>query len=208
MENRVSLLTVHFEEIMKRTLLSITLLTVFGTSSANQLSYDFVQIAAIQTEFADIVGFKARGLEAKASYEFYPDLFTEVTYFSADDTANEIKFDVEQWQFKVGYIQRLASNTVLDYSLGYGKIEFDYRKGELRAGDETNYYSLNTNIRYMLANDVEIYAGLGIQKWKKGSDQKYYTLGTHYVFDDFAAGASYTKFSDSEVFAITGRYSF
>lgn len=208
MENGLGLLIIYFEEIMKKTLLSIALLSTFGSASAEQLSYDFVQVAAIQTEFADIVGFKAKGFEVKGSYEFYPNVFTEVTYFSADDTANDIKFDVDQWQVKAGYIQRLSSNTALDYSLGYGKIEFDYRKGELRAGDETNYYSLNTSIRHMLVVDVEVYAGLGIQKWKKGSDQKYYTLGSQYTFGDFVAGASYTKFSDSEVFAITGRYTF
>jgi len=67
---------------------------------------------------------------------------------------------------------------------------------------------LNTQLQYRFFESVVGFAGTGIQKWREGSDQKYYQLGARRDFAQWSLGASYMKYSDSETFALSGRYRF
>ena len=203
---------------MKKLFILPALLSVplcFSASTFGQTtppSYDYVQLGAVQTDFADIPEFDAKGFQLKASKELGYNLFAEAMYFDASDEASnaefDFDFDVEKWEISLGYIHRFSAATALDAQVGYGDIELGLSNGQESASTGTNYYMLETNIRHMVMKNWELFAGLEWQFWDEGSDQKAYNLGTQYSWSNLAVGAEYTKYSDSEVFGIYARYQF
>jgi len=184
------------------------LLLASASAFSAEPSYDFGQVSLLQTEFADLDMFTPKGFELKASKEFGYNLFGEATYFTADDKEQGVTMDVDRWKVAFGYIQRFSARTAIDYQLGYGEIDIKLHDNDNSASADTYYFTAESNIRHMLTDNLEVYAGLEWQKWDEGSDQKAYRLGTQYNWDVFTVGGEYTKFSDSEVFALFARYKF
>lgn len=192
----------------KLTLLSTLLVSPFVLAEQAPLSYDYVQVGATQIEFADIPQFTARGFEIIASKEFGYGIFAEATYFDTKDDKFGEEFTVDKWEVAVGYIHRFSSKTHFDYQVGYGDIDLGLSNATDSISTGTEYFMLETNARHNLALNWEIYGGLEWQFWREGSDQKAYNLGGQYQWDSFIVGAEYTKYSDSEIFGIHGRYTF
>jgi hypothetical protein len=200
--------------MMKKLLLTTTLLfspLLFSPptlAKPTPLSFDYIQVGAAQIEFADIPQFTARGFELIASKHVGYNVFAEATYFATKDNKFGEEFTADKWEVSLGYIQQLSSSTHLDYQLGYGDIDLGLSNGVESISTGTEYVMLETNIRHYLALNWEIYAGLEWQFWREGSDQKAYNLGSQYQWGRFIWGVEYTKYSDSEVFGIHGRYLF
>lgn len=188
--------------------ISSLLISAVATAQHSPLSYDYVQAGIVQTDFADIPPFDARGFELKASKELGYGFFGEATYFDTSDDKNGLDFDADKWEVAVGYIHRFSSKTVFDYQVGYGDIELGLSNGEESVSTGTNYYMAEANVRHSLNANWELFAGLEWQFWDEGSDQKAYNLGAQYHWDAISVGAEYTKFSDSQVFGLFARYQF
>ncbi|MGQ8364426.1 hypothetical protein [Glaciecola sp. 1036] len=171
-------------------------------------SYDFVQVSYVQTEFEDLKPFKLKGFEIKGSMELGRNFFVQANYFDTEDNISEFALDIERCEINFGYIQRISDVTSIDYQIGYGEIDILFDDSEQEFKDGTNYYTPQVNLRHHYSANIEVYAGLEWQLWDEGSDQKAYKLGGQYNWDNLAVGSQYTKFSDSEVFAVFVKYQF
>ncbi len=192
----------------KLTLLSTLLFGPFALAEQTPLSYDYIQAGSVQIEFADIPQFTARGFEVLASKEFGYGVFGEATYFDTKDNKFDEEFTADKWEVAVGYIHRLSSKTHFDYQVGYGDIDLGLSNATDSISTGTEYFILEANARHSLARNWEVTAGLEWQFWREGSDQKAYNLGVQYQWGSVTLGAEYTKYSDSEIFGIHGRYAF
>ncbi len=175
---------------------------------ANDQGSDFVEGALVQREFADYDVFNATGIKLHLNKSLTERTFVELELLTASDEAINIDFSVSQWHVKTGYIHPLTARVTAHYVVGFGTIGFEFERGEEYAETDTTYISLNTQLQYRFFESVVGFAGTGIQKWREGSDQKYYQLGARRDFDQWSLGASYMKYSDSETFALSGRYRF
>lgn len=186
----------------------ITPLTIVPIASAAAPSYDYIQVAYQNTEYADIDGFDLRGVEFRVSKQLSSSLFAEFNYSHGDDKLQDISFKNPKWKASLGYIQWLSTNTAIDYQVGYGNIEIDLSNSSVRQKEDADLYSIETNIRHRIHPNIEIYGGLEFQDWDIGSNQKAYHLGALYDIPVVKLGLEYTKFSDSEIMAATIRYEF
>lgn len=169
---------------------------------------DFVEGSLVQREFADYDVFNATGIKLNLNKSLTERTFIEVELLTASDEAIDIDFSVSQWQVKTGYNHTLTKRLSASYSIGFGTIGFQFERGDEYAETDTTYISLNTQLQYRLFKSLVAFAGTGIQKWREGSDQKYYQIGAYRHFAQWSLGASYMKYSDSETFALSGRYRF
>lgn len=192
----------------KFTLLTALVLSPLSLAEPLPLSYDYIQGGATQIEFADIPQFTAQGFEAIASKRFWDNFFVEGTYFDTKDNKFGEEFTADKWEVSIGYIQSFSSTTHIDYLLGYGEIDLGLSNGIDSISTGTEYLMLETNARHMLSSDWEVFAGLEWQFWREGSDQKAYNLGAQKYWGSFIGGVKYTKYSDSEIFGLYGRYVF
>ncbi|MFK8017756.1 MAG: hypothetical protein AB8G17_20185 [Gammaproteobacteria bacterium] len=192
---------------MNKYLLTSLLALTSVTANADP-SYQYIQTSWVRLHFADIDAFRPIGLQIEGSYAFADDFFARLSYTDADDSEATVKFDVEQWQAAFGYVWQFSHTTAMDLQLGYGDIALAGRSASTSARTGTQYWSVGWNVRHMLNQNIELVGGLEWQTWRKGSDQKAYTLGGQYHFDRFSVGAEYTKYSDSEWVGVTGRFSF
>lgn len=192
----------------KKLLAGLFIVAVAAQCNATTPSYNFVQGSVVKVEFADLQPFELKGYELRGSYEFYDNFFAELSYIDADDSISDNDFGMQNWQVEAGYIYSYSTATTMDIKLGYGKIDFDFRDNNESFKGGTYFYSLSSNVKYMLTQEIELGAGLEIQYWDEGSNQKAYNLRAQYHFDSFSVGAEYTKYSDSEVVALTARYSY
>ena len=200
---------------MKKHTFAATLMalsSVFSTISvAADLDYDYLQLGYAAGDYADIAPFDLKGPEFEASYEISHHIFITGKYRSADDKISQYTLDETNWQAGAGYYYHLNQNTVFDGRLYYGEIDFKLSDNEESAKDGTHFYSIVGNVRHQLTNQIELFGGLEVQKWHKGSNQKAYRLGAQYAFGEtrkFVVGAEYTKFSDSEWCKLFARYVF
>jgi|GEM_PF-2871030 len=169
---------------------------------------DFVEGSLVQREFADYDVFNATGIKLHLNKSLTERTFVELELLTASDKAIDIDFSVSQWHIKTGFTHPLTARLTAHYVVGFGAIGFEFERGEEYAETDTTYISLNTQLQYRLFESVVGFAGTGIQKWREGSDQKYYQLGARREFVQWSFGASYMKYSDSETFALSGRYRF
>lgn len=184
------------------------LLSAEANAKQSPISYNYVQVGAVQTDFADIPEFDAKGFQFKASKELGYNVFVEAMYFDASDDVSGFDFDVDKWEVALGYVHRFSPSTAIDFQAGYGDIELGLSNSEESASTGTNYYMLESNVRHNITPNWEVFAGLEWQFWDEGSDQKAYNLGAQYKWNSIALGAEYTKYSDSEVFGLYARYQF
>lgn len=175
---------------------------------AEKPSYSYLQSAFVHSEFEDLSPFELRGMEIRGSYQFYDQLFVEGSYIRAKDDIENNELKLDTWQLELGYIFDWSQSTKIDLKAGYGDIGFKLDSGNEKFKDSTDYYSVATNLRYMLNSKIELKTGLEIQYWDKGSNQKAYNLGAYYHFSDIVLGLGYTKYSDSEFFALEAQYKF
>ena len=200
---------------MKKHTIAATLMAFSSLCStavqADSLDYDFVQLGYAAGDYADIEPFDLKGPEFEASYELSHNLFITGKYRSADDKISQYTLDETNWQAGAGYYYNFRQDTVFDARLYYGEIDFKLSDSEDSAKDGTHFFSLAGNVRHQLTDAVELFGGLEVQKWHKGSNQKAYRLGAQYAFGEtkqFVLGAEYTKFSDSEWCKLFARYVF
>lgn len=192
---------------MKKMLVAMYLATAAMTAHA-ELSYHYVEASLLRLDFEDIPGFKPFGFEIEASYSVGKHFFARVNYADASDTNADAKFSVDQWLVTAGYLKRLSQATVIDLQLGYGDIELKGRSNRSSGSADSQFFTSALNVRHMLGRNIEMFGGLEWQRWNAGSDQKAYTLGARYHFEPLSFGLEYTKFSDSEWFGLSTRWSF
>ena len=190
------------------TLVTALVLSPLSVAEPMPLPYNYLQGGATQIEFADIPQFTAQGFEVIASKRLGYDFFVEGTYFDTKDNKFGEQFTADKWEASIGYIQPISSATHIDYQLGYGEIDLGLSNGIEAISTGTEYLMLETNARHMLFHDWEIFAGLEWQFWREGSDQKAYNLGGQKYWGSLISGVKYTKYSDSEIFGVYGRYVF
>jgi hypothetical protein len=209
----LALVNSNFKETVLKLLFSrlaipLTILCFVPVSANAAPSYDFVQLAYQNTEYADIRGFSLRGFATRLSTTISPSIFIEANYINSQDQHDDITFKNPKWKLSLGYIQTLNTHTSLDYQVGYGNLEIDLSNTFVRQKEDANIMAYEFNIRHMLNDAWEIYGGLEFQNWDIGSNQKAYHLGTLYDAPIAKVGMEYTKFSDSEIIGLTLRYDF
>lgn len=192
----------------KELLVTATLFSPFLFAMQSPHPYDFIQATATQIKFADISQFTARGIEVTASKEFGLGSFGKLTLFDAKDNKFGEEFTVNKWEVTAGYIHRFSEKTHFDYQVGYGDIDLGLSNATDAISTGTQYFILETNARHSIAQNWEASTGLEWQFWREGTDQKAYKLGIQRKIDSFTFGAKYTKYSDSEIFGIHGRFIF
>lgn len=171
-------------------------------------SYNFVQAGYVNADYADLQPFDLVGFEFQGSVELTDSVFTTGRFRMVDDTISSYTLEETNWQVGVGYQMPYGENTVFDVRLNYGDIAFDFSIPQGDFEDSASHFSASSLARHMLTDDIEVYAGLEWQKWKKGSDQKAYRLGSLYNFNELAVGLEYVKYSDSSAYTLFARYNF
>ena len=179
-----------------------------ASAMADTPSYNFVQAGYVNADYADLQPFDLIGFEVQASAALTEAFFTTGRFRMVDDTLSAYKLEETNWQVGIGYQMPYGKDTVFDVRVNYGDIAFDYTEPEGKFDDSASHYSVSSHARHMLAEDMEVYAGLEWQFWKKGSDQKAYRLGSMYNFSDLAVGVEYVKYSDSSAYTLFARYNF
>lgn len=179
-----------------------------ASAMAETPSYDFVQAGYVNADYADLQPFDLIGFEVQGSVELTDTLFTTGRFRMVDDTISAYELEETNWQVGIGYQMPYGNSTVFDVRVNYGDIAFDFTEPEGKFDDSASHYSVSSHARHMLTEDIEVYAGLEWQLWKKGSDQKAYRLGSLYHFNDLAVGAEYVKYSDSSAYTLFARYHF
>lgn len=171
-------------------------------------SYNFVQAGYVNADYADLQPFDLVGFEFQGSVELTDSIFTTGRFRMVDDNISSYTLEETNWQVGVGYQMPYGENTVFDVRLNYGDIAFDFSIPQGDFEDSASHYSVSSHARHMLTDNVEVYGGLEWQKWKKGSDQKAYRLGSLYNFNELAVGLEYVKYSDSSAYTLFARYNF
>ena len=175
---------------------------------ADDSIYNYVQVHALRSEYANAEKFTLKGFEVRGGFKV-GRVFSEFRYRDLTDKPDSRKLDEDRWNVTLGYAFPSRSRTHFDLRLNYGEVNMDGRSpmGNLEVG--VDYFGVSAYVHHQLSDKTRLYAGLEQQNWQGwGSTQKAYHLGVERKLAWMSLGAEYTKYSDSDAMSLFARYSF
>ncbi len=141
----------------------------------------------------DATEFDGAGVNAK--YLLQNNIYLNGEYSNVTDNG----FDINMATAGVGYRMPLNGNTDAYVGANFERIDTD-------AADE-NGYSVNTGVRSMVTQEVELMGEVGYYDVDDGDVTM--KVGANYYFaPSWAAGVSYKKIDDIDMTQVTARYTF
>lgn len=169
--------------------------------------YDFIQVNAVQAEYAAHPMFTLRGAELRAS-KGWKSFFSELRYRNLTDDSQGLDMKEERWNASLGYAISLSEHTRVDVRGNVGDVELTLSNSQRKLQQSSSYSGVSTFIHHAASDRLDLFAGLEYQSWDKDFDQKAYHLGVNYRFARLTLGAEYTKYSDSDAINLVLRYGF
>jgi hypothetical protein len=188
-------------------LMTATSATLLLSSPLQADDYDFLQVNAVQAEYAAHPMYTFRGAELRAS-KGWRSFFSELRYRSLTDESQGLDMKEKRWNASLGYAVPLSERTRIDLRANVGNVELTLSDSQRKLQRSSKYSGVSTFIHHAVSDRVEFFAGLEHQSWDKDFDQKAYHLGSNYQLDRLTLGAEYTKYSDSDAINLVLRYSF
>ena len=190
-----------------RALITAASVGLLLSSPVQSDDYDFIQVNAVQAEYAAHPMFTFRGVELRAS-KGWRNFFTELRYRDLTDDSQGLDMEEKRWNASLGYAIPISERTRVDVRANFGDVELTLSKSQRTLQQSSDYSGVSTFIHHAVSARVDLFAGLEYQSWDKDFDQKAYHLGSNYRFDRLTLGAEYTKYSDSDAINLVLRYSF
>ncbi|MGH8497135.1 MAG: outer membrane beta-barrel protein [Gammaproteobacteria bacterium] len=178
-----------------------------GLAAAQELSYDWVELAYVDTEL-DVDGpgggfdVDGDGFAVGGSFSL-----TDAFQVIASYTDLDFDFDVDTTAFAIGagYRYGISENADLVASLSYVSGEVDTNFGDA----DDNGFSLAAGFRGFVADQVELEGGVSYTDLDESGDETaLFGEGRYWFNDEFAAGAGIAFSDDATALMISGRYSF
>ena len=191
---------------MKKIALVSALLLSMGTAQAAEtLRWDSMSVSydSVDLDGEKVSGFSLSGTKLVAENVFLGSI-------SDDIGVANMKIDVEMDSFSIGagYRHALAENTDVFGIFSFEDVNSKASLGDISERDNGNGYGLETGIRSLVTEQLELMGSISYIAIKDDSETSFNASALYHFTDQFSAGLGYSTADDVDVVSLSAVWFF